>query len=134
MTDDLTAHKPDVGRCSPTRPRLIPRTVIAWKWVGDDHTDAGDRGVFRPCPFEAQADLSPRRCPTTPSLGSACCRNRSRNSARSSKKWAEIIATGSVDAHKEQEILGDFVNDVFCELLGYSRAVDNPGAATPSRA
>jgi hypothetical protein len=42
------------------------------------------------------------------------------------KKWAEIISTGSVDAHKEQEVLGDFINDVFCELLGDTRAVDNP--------
>jgi hypothetical protein len=39
------------------------------------------------------------------------------------KKWAEIISTGSVDAHKEQEILGDFINDVFCELLGHTRPV-----------
>jgi hypothetical protein len=39
------------------------------------------------------------------------------------KKWAEIISTGSVDAHKEQEILGGFINDVFCELLCYTRAV-----------
>jgi Eco57I restriction-modification methylase len=42
------------------------------------------------------------------------------------EKWAQIIASGSVDAHTEQEILGDFLNDVFCELLGYTRAVDNP--------
>jgi Eco57I restriction-modification methylase/Putative RNA methylase family UPF0020 len=49
------------------------------------------------------------------------------------KKWAAIIATGSVDAHKEQEILGDFINDVFCELLGYTRAVDNPRRYTISR-
>jgi hypothetical protein len=26
------------------------------------------------------------------------------------EKWAEIIATSSVDAHKEQKILGDFIN------------------------
>ena len=31
----------------------------------------------------------------------------------------------SIDAHKEQEILGDVINDVLCELLGYTRAVDN---------
>ena len=42
------------------------------------------------------------------------------------EKWAEIIGTGSVDAHKEQEILGGFINDVFRELLGYARGVDNP--------
>ena len=49
------------------------------------------------------------------------------------EKWADIIATGSVDAHKEQEILGDFLNDVICELLSYTRAVDNPKRYTISR-
>jgi hypothetical protein len=49
------------------------------------------------------------------------------------KKWAEIISSGSVDAHKVQEILGDFINDVFCELLGYTRAVDNLKRYTISR-
>jgi hypothetical protein len=49
------------------------------------------------------------------------------------EKWAEIIASGSVDAHKEVEILGDFLNDVFCEMLGYTRAVDNPKRYTFSR-
>jgi hypothetical protein len=28
------------------------------------------------------------------------------------ERWAKVIATGSVDAHKEQEILGDFTNDL----------------------
>jgi hypothetical protein len=49
------------------------------------------------------------------------------------EKWAEIIATASVDARKEQEILGDSINDVFCELLGYTRAVDNRKRYTISR-
>lgn len=49
------------------------------------------------------------------------------------QKWAEIISSGSVDSHKEQEILGDFLNDVFCELLGHTRAVDNPKRYTISR-
>jgi hypothetical protein len=49
------------------------------------------------------------------------------------EKWAEIIATGSIDAHKEQEILGDFLNDILCEMLGYTRAVDNPRRYTSSR-
>jgi hypothetical protein len=49
------------------------------------------------------------------------------------EKWAEIIASGSVDAHKEVEILGDFLGDVFCGLLGYARAVDDPKRYTFSR-
>jgi hypothetical protein len=48
------------------------------------------------------------------------------------QKWSSIISSGSIDKHKEQEILGDFLNDVFCELLGYSRAVDNPKRYTIS--
>jgi hypothetical protein len=49
------------------------------------------------------------------------------------EKWADAISNGSVYSHKEQEILGDFLNDVFCELLGYRRAVDNPKRYTISR-
>ncbi len=49
------------------------------------------------------------------------------------EKWAELIAGGSVDAHKEVEILGDFLGDVFCGLLGYTRAVDDPRRYTFSR-
>jgi hypothetical protein len=45
----------------------------------------------------------------------------------------ETIAPGSVDTHKEQEILGGFIDDVFCELLGYTRAVDNSKRQTISR-
>jgi hypothetical protein len=41
------------------------------------------------------------------------------------EKLADIVATGAVDAHKEQETYGDFVNHVFCELLGYARALDD---------
>ena len=49
------------------------------------------------------------------------------------QKWSDIISSGSIDEHKEQEVLGDFLNDVFCELLGYCRAVDNPKRYTISR-
>jgi hypothetical protein len=49
------------------------------------------------------------------------------------EKCAEIIASGSVDAHKEVEILGDFLGDVFRGLLGYRRAVDDPRRYTFSR-
>ena len=50
------------------------------------------------------------------------------------QNWAQIIAAGAVDAHKEAEILGDFLNDIFCELLGYTRSVDRPvGRYTFSR-
>jgi hypothetical protein len=32
------------------------------------------------------------------------------------KNWAEIVSSGTVNVRKEREILGDFINDVFCEL------------------
>jgi hypothetical protein len=48
-------------------------------------------------------------------------------------KWAAMIATGAINAHKEQEMLGDFLNDVFSGLLGYTRAVDAPGRCIISR-
>lgn len=48
-------------------------------------------------------------------------------------KWAEFVGSGEADKKKEQEILPDFLNDVFCELLGYTRAVDNKERFTISR-
>ena len=48
-------------------------------------------------------------------------------------KWAEMLASGRADAFKEQEILPDFLTDIFCELLGYTRAVDHKDRFTLSR-
>ena len=48
-------------------------------------------------------------------------------------KWAEMLASGKADRFKEQEILGDFLNDVFCGVLGYARPADDPDRHTISR-
>ena len=48
-------------------------------------------------------------------------------------KWAEMLASGKADRFKEQEILGDFLNDVFCGVLDYARPADNPERHTISR-
>lgn len=47
--------------------------------------------------------------------------------------WGEMLSTGRADAFKEQELLPDFLTDVFCGILGYSRAVDNKTLYTFSR-
>ncbi len=39
-------------------------------------------------------------------------------------KWAEMIGSGRADQFNERELLPDFLSDVFCGVLGYSRAVD----------
>ena len=48
-------------------------------------------------------------------------------------KWAEMLASGKADRFKEQEILGDFLADVFCGVLGYTRPADDPERHTISR-
>jgi Eco57I restriction-modification methylase/Putative RNA methylase family UPF0020 len=48
-------------------------------------------------------------------------------------KWADLLSSGEADKYKEQEILHDFLTDVFCELLGYTRAVDNKERFSISR-
>jgi hypothetical protein len=48
-------------------------------------------------------------------------------------KWAEFLGSEKASKYKEQEILHDFLTDVFCELLGYARAVDNRDRSTISR-
>ncbi len=44
-----------------------------------------------------------------------------------------MLASGKADRFKEQEILGDFLADVFCGVLGYIRPADNPERHTISR-
>ena len=48
-------------------------------------------------------------------------------------RWAEMVSTGRADKFKEQEMLPDFLSDVFCEVLEYSRPADNPERHTISR-
>ena len=48
-------------------------------------------------------------------------------------KWADMLASGKADRFKEQEILGDFLTDVFCGILGYARPADSPDRHTISR-
>jgi hypothetical protein len=71
-----------------------------------------------------QADFSPR-CDPTACAGYSRPEHDSQGRQRLAK-WGEMISSGSIDSQKEQEILGDFINDVFCELLGYTRVVDSP--------
>ncbi len=47
--------------------------------------------------------------------------------------WGEMLGTGRADAFKEQELLPDFLSDVFRGVLGYTRAVDDKDRFTFSR-
>ncbi|MDA1054248.1 MAG: N-6 DNA methylase [Planctomycetota bacterium] len=49
------------------------------------------------------------------------------------KKWADLLASAQSDAFSEQELLSDFVTDIFCNLLGYERPADNPARYTRAR-
>jgi len=48
-------------------------------------------------------------------------------------RWATLLSSSHADTLKEQEILPDFLTDVFCGVLGYTRAVDNSERYTFSR-
>ena len=48
-------------------------------------------------------------------------------------KWADMLTSGKANRFKEQEILGDFLNDVFCGALDYARPADDPDRHTISR-
>ena len=48
-------------------------------------------------------------------------------------KWADMLSSGRADRFKEQEILGDFLTDVFTSVLGYTRPADDPQRHTISR-
>jgi hypothetical protein len=47
--------------------------------------------------------------------------------------WADLLSSGQAASLKEQEILPDFLNDFFCELLGYTRLADGGPGYTISR-
>ncbi len=48
-------------------------------------------------------------------------------------KWATMLSTGRADKFKEQELLPDFLTDVFCNALGYMRPADSAARFTISR-
>lgn len=48
-------------------------------------------------------------------------------------KWATMLSTGRADKFKEQQLLPDFLTDIFCSVLGYVRPADHPDRFTISR-
>jgi hypothetical protein len=46
-----------------------------------------------------------------------------KNASETIAKWGQMLATGLADEFKEQELLPDFLSDVFCGVLSYTRAV-----------
>lgn len=48
-------------------------------------------------------------------------------------RWAEMCLSGRADKFKEQELLPDFLTDLFCHVLGYTRPADNAARFTISR-
>jgi hypothetical protein len=46
------------------------------------------------------------------------------------RKWHDLLASPQAAALKEQELLRDFLSDVFVTLLGYERPADNPARDT----
>ena len=48
-------------------------------------------------------------------------------------RWSELLCSAQADTLKEQELLPDFLTDIFREVLGYTRAVDNKDRFTFSR-
>ena len=47
--------------------------------------------------------------------------------------WADLIASGHADQFKETALLPDFLNDIFCGLLGYTGPAASPESFTLSR-
>lgn len=49
------------------------------------------------------------------------------------QKWAELLGSAQGEKLREQELLADFISEIFCDLLGYQRPADNPARYTCSR-
>ncbi len=48
-------------------------------------------------------------------------------------RWGNMLSSGRADKFKEQELLPDFLTEIFCEALGYTRPADHPERFTISR-
>ncbi len=48
-------------------------------------------------------------------------------------RWTGLLWSPQAETLNEQELLPDFLTDVFCQILGYTRAVDNKDRYTFSR-
>jgi len=48
-------------------------------------------------------------------------------------RWGNMLATGRADKFKEQELLPDFLTEIFCDALSYTRPADHPERFTISR-
>lgn len=49
------------------------------------------------------------------------------------RRWADLIASGRADTFKESDLLPDFLTDIFCGLLGYTRPAGPADTYTLSR-
>jgi hypothetical protein len=49
------------------------------------------------------------------------------------RHWAELIASGRADDFKETDLFPDFLTDIFCNLLGYTRPAGSGDTFTLSR-
>ena len=68
----------------------------------------------------SQATVPARRPPPAPA-GFPAARTTSSGTAKLAQ-WAGLLWSPQADTLKEQEILPDFLTDVFCGMLGYTRA------------
>ena len=87
----------------------------------------GDHPPCRPTPSRCSAPRPsarawpPSSCPPTASRRPALAR------------WADDIASGPIGAHKEREVLPDFLTDFFVTALGYAGPVGGSNRYTFSR-
>lgn len=49
------------------------------------------------------------------------------------QKWAALFTSTTSNSFREQELLADFISDIFCGVLGYERPADNPTRYTRAR-
>ena len=75
--------------------------------------------------------LPPRRASTSPQ--SVPASRPSRRGTGEARQMGGDARQRTADGFKEQELLPDFLTDVFCGVLGYSRAVDDKELYTFSR-
>ena len=109
-------------------PSTLPRLV---KLGFKTSFASGPRARAAACPSKPSRSSGPMFCART--LPASICPAMSPAMRETLGRWAGLLWSPQADTLKEQELLPDFLTDIFCQILGYTRAVDNKDRYTFSR-
>src|SRR4051812_36886803 len=107
------------------------RSASHAKWQASRHPRPMAIAEITTVPVEAKSLFRPEV--VRPRMAGFALPDSAREGRAQLGRWAGKLASGEVDRYKEQEILPDFLRDVFRGLLGYVGPVDGADRYTFAR-